>query len=123
MGSSVNLGCVFFSSKCRYYEIWPPLENPYHRKEKCFWQCFQYFFLLTYVDGIFQRRTTHIPIGSYSYCKQFQLDKIKSRLCEWKTFGGFWPLGLPKLTQGGILEFRVYDNFCSPHRYLSALCF
>jgi hypothetical protein len=55
-------------------------------KKKVFGSFFSILLLLTYVDGIFQRKKNVHPDWVLVTAKKFQLDKIKSRLLRGKNF-------------------------------------
>jgi hypothetical protein len=62
----VQLGCVFFfTTRSRLYQIWEPLENLYHRKNKLFDKVFGFLLLLTYVFNILRSDKKYTPrLGS-----------------------------------------------------------
>ncbi len=62
--------CFFFSSKRRCYEIFKPSENLYHRKEKGFWQFFQYFASFDVCRWYFSTKKKCASRLGSSYCKK-----------------------------------------------------
>jgi hypothetical protein len=112
---------VFFFLQNRDSKKFGSLYKILTSEKKVFDNDFSILLPLTFADGIFQKKNTH-PHWVLVTTKQFQLDTIKSRFLRGRgTFGGFRSLGLQKLPEGGVWEFRVYDNFCSTHQDLSVL--
>jgi hypothetical protein len=78
---------------------------PTSEKIRVFDSDFSILLLLTFVDDIFQKKNAQSDSVLVT-TKKFQLHTIKSRFLRGgETFGGFWPLGLQKLPEGGLWEF------------------
>ena len=94
--SQIGVGFFFFASKCRSYKIWQPLENSHHRKKRVFDGFFSILLLLTYVFGIFQKKTHTLRFGPSNYKKIFSSKKWNLDFCEGENFWWFLALGTSK---------------------------
>jgi hypothetical protein len=106
MRSSAKLGWALF-----FFEMWFQKNLAAFTKfllagKRVFDSDFIILILLTFVDGIFQKKNRHLDWVLVITKKiSARYNKVSLFAEGGENFGSFWPLGLPKLPEGGLWEF------------------